>query len=93
MSERDAIVAVTDADRAAAKSILWVATIIDDEDAIAQAFARHRATHAAEVERLREALEAIREAARLRSISGSQIYASIIHRADEIARQALGASR
>lgn len=33
---------VTQEDRLAAKSILWVSTLIDDEDAIAEAFARHR---------------------------------------------------
>jgi hypothetical protein len=34
--------AVTPADRDAVQSIIWVNTIIDDQDAIAQAFARHR---------------------------------------------------
>jgi hypothetical protein len=34
--------AVTPADRDAMQSIIWVNTIIDDQDAIAQAFARHR---------------------------------------------------
>ena len=34
--------AVTQADRYAMESILWVNTIIDDQEAIAQAFARHR---------------------------------------------------
>ena len=32
----------TQADREAAASILWVETLIDDQDAIVQAFARHR---------------------------------------------------
>ncbi len=34
--------AVTQADRYAMESILWVNTIIDDQEAIVQAFARHR---------------------------------------------------
>jgi hypothetical protein len=34
--------AVTQADRYAMESILWVNTIIDDQEAIAQAFAHHR---------------------------------------------------
>ena len=34
--------AVTPADRYAMQSIMWVNTIIDDQEAIAQAFARHR---------------------------------------------------
>ena len=34
--------AVTQADRYAMESILWVNTIIDDQEAIAQSFARHR---------------------------------------------------
>lgn len=32
----------TQADREAAASILWVETLIDDQDAIVQAFAHHR---------------------------------------------------
>ena len=32
----------TQADREAAASILWVETLIDDQDAITAAFARHR---------------------------------------------------
>jgi hypothetical protein len=36
------MVEVVQADRDAARSILWVRTLIDDEEAIAQTFARHR---------------------------------------------------
>jgi hypothetical protein len=39
---KDDKVEVTPADREAAKSILWVRTIIDDIESIEQAFARHR---------------------------------------------------
>jgi hypothetical protein len=39
---KDNKVEVTQADRDAAKSILWVKTIIDDIESIEQAFARHR---------------------------------------------------
>ena len=38
----DNMIEITDADRRAAQSILWVSTAIDDQDAIAQAFAAHR---------------------------------------------------
>ena len=36
------MIEITDADRQAAQSILWVSTAIDDQDAIVQAFAAHR---------------------------------------------------
>jgi hypothetical protein len=39
---KDDMIEVTQADREAAKSILWVKTIIDDIESIEQAFARHR---------------------------------------------------
>jgi len=68
MGERDAIVAVTEADReaaAGAMSNVWATgsshsdfmRILDgrlDQHWSVQAFARHRATHAGEAERLRE---------------------------------------
>lgn len=51
---------ITQADRDAMESILWVDTIIDDKEAIAKAFARHRQVAvealSAEVERLRDVL-------------------------------------
>lgn len=36
------MIEITDADRQAAQSILWVSTAIDDQDSIAEAFAAHR---------------------------------------------------
>lgn len=65
MSERDAIVAVTEADREAYLSLNMLPGFDAadvragrwDKVAGLQAFARHRATHAGEVERLREAIE------------------------------------
>lgn len=62
MSERYAIVAVTEADEAAAHAIWHLCDdgpYCDLPKWLVQAFARHRATHAGEVERLREALEQI----------------------------------
>lgn len=44
------MIEVTESDKAAAKSILWVKTIIDDVEAIEQAFATHR-IEAAKAER------------------------------------------
>jgi hypothetical protein len=75
MIERDEIVAVTEADREAAAdamSRVWVngqhhsdfVRILDgrlDEHWSVQAFARHRATHAGEVERGREENEALKK--------------------------------
>ena len=69
MSERDAIVAVTEADREAYLSLNMLPEFDAadvragrwDKVAGLQAFARHRATHAGEVERLREALEWYRD--------------------------------
>ena len=45
----------TQADKYAMESILWVETIVDDQEAIAQAFARHRI---AAIEECAKALEA-----------------------------------
>lgn len=40
---------ITQADRDAMESILWVDTIIDDKEAIAKAFARHRLAERAKI--------------------------------------------
>lgn len=48
---------VEQCDRDAMEGILWVQTIIDDRDAIAQAFARHRQQAEARAEELVAALE------------------------------------
>ena len=51
---------VTQEDRDAIKSILWVSTVIDDQDAILQAFAAHRiAAEKALLDRLRDLPEQI----------------------------------
>ena len=57
-------VEVTQADRDAAKSILWVKTIIDDIESIEQAFARHRiaATPPSPPAMVEVATQAMREA-------------------------------
>lgn len=63
MSERDAIVAVTEADREAAERLEeteWSPDIAWSH-IVAEHFARHRATHAGEVERLREENEALKK--------------------------------
>jgi hypothetical protein len=51
---KDDRVEVTQADRDAAKSILWVKTIIDDIESIEQAFARHRIAVVEECARVAE---------------------------------------
>lgn len=109
MSERDPIVAVTEADREAAAdamSRVWVngqnhsdfARILDgrlDHHWSVKAFADHRATHAGEVERLREALRRI--ASSKTELSDKSDYARGWNDArftmGQIARQALEASR
>jgi len=87
----DAIVAVTAADREAMERLDdALGFLMDDERAIVlQALADHRATHAGDVERLREALETIRKEAE-RENGGWVHLKRVIAIA---ARQALEASR
>ena len=104
MSERDAIVAVTEADRKAYLSLNMLPELDAadvragrwDKVAGLQAFARHRAAHAGEVERLREALVWYGEQARLARLIHSEGDAGRYALADDggkRARQALEASR
>jgi len=88
MIERDAVVAVTEADREAYLSLNMLPASESahiragrwDKMTGLQAFARHRATHAGEVERLREALAWYGEQARL---------ARLIHSGGDAGRHAL----
>jgi hypothetical protein len=95
MSERDAIVAVTEADREAAERLEeteWPGNHGAWSHIVAEHFARHRATHAAEVERLREAL--VRAASRFEiAADNAKERAPVFRKWAQEARQALEASR
>lgn len=99
MSERDAIVAVTDDDRELATAIriaLYRACpgiLGYPGNVVPQVIAAHRATHAGKVERLREALEAVKAECANEGAGNPIVNIRIIDRCDEIARQALEASR
>jgi hypothetical protein len=60
----------TQEDRDAMQSILWVRTIIDDQDAIAEAFARHRQAAIASVIARATTPDAIKRATRAINVSG-----------------------
>ena len=51
---------VTQADREAAQSILWVETLIDDVESIEQAFAKHRLAHQPQPVDVKKLFNAIR---------------------------------
>lgn len=94
--------AITEADREAVKAFAQEPYVVgyltntklegDWRGALASAFARHRATHAAEVERLREAL--VRAASRFEiAADNAKERAPVFRKWAQEARQALEASR